>query len=214
MAKKSQKDKKFIKFLKRFNPKTTKHKMFAFVFVFALLGGGYFVYSSFAASVSYRIIYMPTTSGYAKWRDSSGQTGVGPHTVGNARQGKFTYDGVNRVFINSVNDGTGQDLGFGGEMHQWSKTGMKYVKACVSAKQIKGGYINKDAVIKVTLLADSPSYYYYITGFNSNVYSERCSATQSFWGAKGDYLQLDAMAVTEGVAKVYYVRYNFSSHPF
>ncbi len=120
-AKTVKKQSKLGAFFSRLNPNSPKKKLLLFVLVFAVLGGGYYAYSSFAASITVR--YNATVfSG----RPVYGDSGLNSNTtlVNTTISGKGTVK-VLRVGSSSS----------GGSISRKVTAPRGWVKVCVYAKR-------------------------------------------------------------------------------
>jgi hypothetical protein len=141
--------------LKRsFNLRSPKGMLIFFILVFAILGGAYYVYNTYAAVRYY------TPAGYVKVSMSGKVTGSDfirglsegkPHDLS---QGRFTTDTYNgktyQVFGNSVNDDkqTPIDLGFGRYINMSNKKDRK-VRACVKARDVRAYGVKAKIQVKI-----------------------------------------------------------------
>lgn len=123
-------------FSQKFNLKNPKQGFFFFMLIFAMLGGGFYVYQSYAATK------YPKQPGWIKVSMTGEATAKGKvknvsfYKPLNYSKGKFTKDGKYDVYGNSVNDGNDFDIAFNRYVNFPNRMN-RDLRVCVSARDVR-----------------------------------------------------------------------------
>lgn len=164
-----------------------------FALVFALLAGGYFAYSSFAATANKRTIHIAT----AMREDQTGkQRKTGVEFV--ASGGKTIRESGFSGYKNSTQDPSDTDIVFTDEQIEFDETGRKQTRVCLRGRDWKP--YGQDAEVQVTLTANEQRKIQLAVAPGTSV-SEICSQWQELLAVES--LELSDLHVSQGIASIY-----------